>query len=364
MNLPGGEPAAEPKKQEPAKKQARASARYQAIQFNGTALEYFMVWIVSLLLTFITIGIYGTWAKVRRINFFYNNTSIHGYGIGYHATGGQLFKGRLLALVFLIIANVIASLDVALMIFILAVFFFIMPWALNRSLRFSARNTSWRNVRLQWHGGYGGAFMIVYVVPLVSIISLGFLAPLMTRYFFNHYANNHTFGTTPFEAELETGQAYGAFFIALISALLATAALAVPMYFLNGVEIPGVGVVNLMGEGMVYLVALFFFIFNTVNLSLCRNYLLQSLRLGGIARFDSQISPVTLAWIQASNTVVILLTLGLMIPWAAVRRYEYLASVTEYKITGDINRFVDEEHHKQSAFGEEFVEMEGLEFGI
>lgn len=370
MNLPGG--AAE-KPEVPAKKApTRQFARYRAIEFNGSALEYFMVWIVNLLLTFITIGIYGPWAKVRRINYFHNNTVINGFGMGYHATGGQIFKGRLVALVIIIIANLIASLDLMFAVLVSVVFFFLMPLALNRSLSFSARNTSWRNIRLQWHGNYWGAFMAIYVVPLVSLISFGLLGPLMTRIFYNFYANNHSFGTTPFTAELETGQAYAAFFTALISALVVTAGLAglavmiVPAMLASSMspDAPAITAGQSLAVAGVYLVVAFFFIFNSVNLALCRNYLLQSLRLGSIVRFESVINPAVFIWIVLSNYAVMLLTFGLMIPWASVRRYNYLCSATEYKITGDINNFVDEEIHKQNALGEEFAEMEGLEFGI
>ena len=36
------------------------------IEFSGSAREYFGIWIVNLILTIITLGIYSAWAKVRR----------------------------------------------------------------------------------------------------------------------------------------------------------------------------------------------------------------------------------------------------------------------------------------------------------
>lgn len=37
----------------------------QKFDFTGSAKEWFGIWIVNLLLSIITIGIYSAWAKVR-----------------------------------------------------------------------------------------------------------------------------------------------------------------------------------------------------------------------------------------------------------------------------------------------------------
>ncbi|WP_373776122.1 DUF898 family protein, partial [Neisseria dentiae] len=38
-------------------------------EFHGNAGEYFNIWIVNIFLTIITLGIYGPWAKVRRLRY-------------------------------------------------------------------------------------------------------------------------------------------------------------------------------------------------------------------------------------------------------------------------------------------------------
>ena len=116
--------------------------------------------------------------------------------------------------------------------------------------------------------------------------------------------------------------------------------------------------------GILTMIPIFFFVFAITFQAMCRNYMLQNLHLGSIARFDSSINPVVLVWIMLSNVVVVILTLGMMVPWAYVRLYDYFCSHTEYAITGDINSFIDVETRNQGAFGEEFADMEGLEFGF
>ena len=65
--------------------------------FTGSGGEYFRIWIVNLLLSVITLGIYSAWAKVRRLRYFYGHTSVAGGTFGYHASPIAILKGRLIA---------------------------------------------------------------------------------------------------------------------------------------------------------------------------------------------------------------------------------------------------------------------------
>ncbi|MGA3159250.1 MAG: DUF898 family protein, partial [Steroidobacteraceae bacterium] len=47
-------------------------------EFRGEGGEYFRIWIVNLLLTLLTLGIYSAWAKVRKQRYLYSNTSVAG----------------------------------------------------------------------------------------------------------------------------------------------------------------------------------------------------------------------------------------------------------------------------------------------
>lgn len=48
------------------------------VRFCGSGSEYFRIWIVNLLLTIVTLGIYSAWAKVRTLQYFYRNTQLGG----------------------------------------------------------------------------------------------------------------------------------------------------------------------------------------------------------------------------------------------------------------------------------------------
>ena len=69
-----------------------------ALQFTGTAGEYFRIWIVNLCLNVVTLGLYSPWAKVRRKRYFYGSTLLEGSAFEYTGNPVAILKGRLLVL--------------------------------------------------------------------------------------------------------------------------------------------------------------------------------------------------------------------------------------------------------------------------
>src|SRR5438445_6227587 len=66
------------------------------ITFSGSGSEYFRIWIVNLLLTLVTLGLYYPWAKVRRLRYFYGNTAVGGDTLDFHGDPKRMLRGFLL----------------------------------------------------------------------------------------------------------------------------------------------------------------------------------------------------------------------------------------------------------------------------
>ena len=66
------------------------------VAFTGSGSEYFRIWIVNLLLTIVTIGLYHPWAKVRRLRYFYGNTHIGEHTLDFHGNPTRMLRGLLL----------------------------------------------------------------------------------------------------------------------------------------------------------------------------------------------------------------------------------------------------------------------------
>ena len=76
--------------------------RRAGVAFSGSTGEDFKIWIVNVALTVVTLGIYSAWAKVRKLRYFYGNTSIEDGNFDYHAKPKAILIGRLIAVGFLL----------------------------------------------------------------------------------------------------------------------------------------------------------------------------------------------------------------------------------------------------------------------
>ena len=340
------------------------------INFRGTAGEYFGIWIVNVILSIITIGIYSAWAKVKRETYFKNNTKIGETGFGYHATGMQIFKGRLIAFAVLVLINIAATFYPVIGGAIFVILIFLIPLIINNSMRFSARVTSFRNIRFNWHGTYGKSLWFFVIAPIVSILSLGILMPLISKAYYTYFARSHSYGTSSFSCDPKVKDYYVAYGVGvvlpvfLIIACSAIFAFATLTNLSGGLSQTSAPMVTSLSEFVPLTIILIFVLTTSVYRVLCRNLMMRSLTLSDVANFDSTINPIKFVWIKFSNLVVIILSLGLMLPWATVRAHKYLSECSKIIVIGDLEKFIDDATDKKSSFGEEFAELEGLEVTI
>jgi len=327
----------------------------QKIEFTGDAKEYFGIWISNLVLSIITLGIYSAWAKVRRETYFKNNTKISERGFGYHATGKQIFQGRLIASVAIILLNIVATIQPLFAAAMTPIFIFLVPWALNKSMQFSARMTSYRNIRFNWHGTYWETFWFLVIAPMLGVLTLGLLTPLVSKSYYSYFARSHSYGTTRFTCQPTIGTFYFAFLVTVI-----------PTILLVCVILGSAAFAMTTGFVQITLTAFYAFIFSIIFIYpiLCRNLMVKALSLAEIVSFDSTISPIKFIWIALSNWVLTIISIGLLMPWAKIRMYRYLSDCTLIKMNGNVEQFIDEAKASQSSLGEAVADFEGIEVSI
>ena len=201
-----------------------ASQDFHRLSFTGSGKEYFGIWIVNILLTILTLGIYSAWAKVRRNRYFYGNTVLLGRAFEYHAKGKQIFIGRLIVFAYLIVYNILLTRAPFVGIahrrrhFPLA-----FPGSIMRGLRFSARVTSYRNIRFDFAGRVGGAFVAFMAGPALAFLSLGILAPLASRWMYRYIGNNLRYGGRAFATDPKLGPIYQTWFFSALIVVLGNA---------------------------------------------------------------------------------------------------------------------------------------------
>lgn len=316
--------------------------RLEPVVFSGSGREFFGIWIVNILLMIVTLGLYAPWAKVRTHQYFYGHTEIAGSSFQYLADPWVIFRGRLIAVAVAIVWALVSNFFPLGMLVLGPLFLVALPWIVTRGLRFHAVNSAWRNVRFDFQGGYWGAVMILYVWPILGLLSLLLAMPFSVFKSQSFVVNGMRFGTTPFRLNASAGMFY-LFFLRIIGVGLAFAALAWALgtyvHASLALLVASLGYLALFG----YLMA------GMTNLVMNHTSL-------GVHSFESALGKRRMVWIYLSNSLLIALTLGLFTPWAKVRMAAYRASCTQVSVLGDLDGFVAAEARKAGALGQELGE--------
>ena len=339
--------------------------------FTGRAGEFFGIWIVNLLLSVVTLGIYSAWAKVRTKRYFYGNTRLDGSTFDYLASPIQILKGRLIAFAFFAAYAICSAwAPTAALVFAFAALA-LTPWAVVRSRAFNAFYSSYRNVRFGFDGRIGEAAMIYILFPVITTFTIGVLWPYVSYRMHRFLAANSRYGKTPFAFEGKIGFYYQVYLIAFILFIIGVA-----FYFpafINGVTSAGLdpedvdlsiflefGFLNYVF--IISAVVLIFVSYAYLTTRL-QNYLISNTRVGDHElKLDLEFSKVL--WIRLSNLVVIALSLGLMIPWAKIRIARYQIERMSLIPHGSLEALVDQEQEAVKAYGGEMGEGMDLDLGL
>ncbi len=346
--------------------------------FQGSGSEYFGIWIVNVILTILTLGIYSAWAKVRRKRYFLGNTYVAGHSFDYHAKPKQILIGRLIVFAYAIAFNVTAQFMPIVSGILGLAMIFLLPWIFMRSLRFNARVTSYRNVRFEFTGSLGGAFLAVFAGGLITVLSLGILAPLASRWLYRYVFDNLRYGDRPFRTTLTLGSLYRVWFVPFFLVIFGTIGVIIVLTILGvlfgGLLLPSA---DQLAEGnfsqatmivITYAAALPFlavyFAATTFYRIGVRNVVMNAAVLDEKHALFSYLSRSNYFWIVFSNIIVTVFSLGLMRPWAAVREARYLAEYSGIYIDGDLDGIVSSIQTTSAAVTAEYMDLEGFDFGF
>lgn len=323
--------------------------RHVGFVFSGTGYEYFKIWIVNILLTLVTLGIYAPWAKVRNTQYFYGNTSLDGASFAFTASPVKMLIGRLIALGIFVAYLVLGQISLVASVLMAIALAFVFPWVLNRAMAFYARNTTYRNLRFRFAGSYGRALQEFLLWPILGALSLGLLVPYVLCRQQRYRVENHRYGNKSFTFSASAGSFYELCIVALLLGLL-SAALGALLFTISF----SMGVVGLM---VGYAIGILYFVTGMHNL-VYNNLSVSS------HNFKARYQLAPFGWIMVSNFLLTVLTLGLFIPWAKVRLAQYAAGHVAVDVAGDLDQFAAVSQSDESAFGEEFGDVFGMEVGI
>ncbi len=329
--------------------------------FSGKGSEYFSIWIVNIALTIVTLGIYSAWAKVRKMQYLYRNTSLAGSSFDYHGNPIAILKGRLIAFGALIGVQLALQFAPRAGLVLLIVLAAVFPWMIKRSLQFKLFNSSYRGLRFGFDGATGAAYRaFLWLAAVASFIWP--VWPYTLHQIKKYQHENSRYGQTKFSFSATAGQYYKVYFVAGLFSLGALFLFGIfaggflKMILFTGDEprSPFAAIVPVIFLFLAF--AVFQAIIGPFIQARLQNVVWNNTQLGE-HWFISNVSARKLFFISFTNFILIVLTLGLYKPFATIRLLRYRLETVGFVPQGSLEAFLAGQSQQQSATGEETAEM-------
>ncbi len=329
------------------------AGRGRALEYDGRVGEIYGIFLLNLLWTVLTLGIFRFWAITRYRRYFWSRTRFQGERFEYTGTGGELFFGYLLAGLMLFGAAAIAGLAgfllaaVARPLFSLAIVgFYLFVAVLAAGAIFSAQR--YRLSRTRWCGIGGGmtGSMLAYgfravLYGLLTLVTLFQMVPWMQIRLTERRINASVFGTTPFRFAGSARQVYPAYLLTLLGTLVLLGVVGSTVWtvlrptlsvlFSNDAAVDRQAVAAAMA-GFTWIVMAAVIVFSVLSavlrcwyLAVFERHVVGNTTLGTV-RFASSMQGRALLGLVVGNLLIAVFTLGLGYPVILHRNARFLAS--------------------------------------
>jgi len=372
-------------------------------KFKGKGKEFFKIWIVNILLTIITLGIYSAWAKVRTYRYIYSNTYLNNSNFEFNADPKKILLGRVIVVAFYIIfilATDIAQLPiVSLGIFI--IFLLLLPWLIRQAISFKLKNTSYRNIHFKYKGRVidfykvGILFLLAIFLPLfifgasLNIIHQDYLLlillsllivfwiitiPSLYRAFKsitidNSYYGKAKFGKAKFNFYAKEREVIGLFVKVFLISLIWFALFSFVGFIIKIImfNLINTNIDFQLLQPFIVAISLILYLiivssFKGLVDGFFSDFIRNHTKLEGY-KFSSTIKAHTLSFISLTNALSIIFTLGLAYPWAKMRYLRYKLENTYFECD-DYDKFIGDGREDSSAIGEETMDFFDIDIGF
>ena len=207
------------------------AAQGRALEYDGRVGELYGIFLMNLLWTILTLGIFRFWAITRYRRYFWSRTRFQGERFQYTGTGGELFVGYLLAGLMIFGAAVVAAivgfilLQVSEVLLLIPVFGFYLFFAILAAgaifsaQRYRLSRTLWCGIRGGMTGSvfaYGGRAIIYGLLALVTLFQT---VPWAQIRLTERRINASSFGSMPFRFAGRARVVYPAYLLTLVLSL-------------------------------------------------------------------------------------------------------------------------------------------------
>jgi len=267
------------------------------LSFYGKGGSLFGIYIVNMIFTILTLGIYYFWGRVKVRSYMLSQAEFAGDRFAYHGTGKELLMGFLKVLVLFwipilalfygpellgagdVVTYVSKGLGVGIIVFFI-------PVATVGVLRYRMSRTSWRGIRFSFRGQVKDFMKIFLGGWFLTAITLGFYYPYFITKQFAFMVSHSYFGTQKFDFDGQGRDLFKSYLLALLLTL------------------PTLGLNWLWFQAKIL------------------RYLSEHTRFGQ-ARFRSTVTGGRLLTLMLGNMLLLVVTLTLGRPWIMVRNARF-----------------------------------------
>ena len=366
-----------------------AGAPVHRLVHDGRSGELFVIFLINLALTVLTLGIYRFWGKTRIRRYVWSQSSLLGEPLEYTGRGMELFLGFLFALV-LIYAPTLGLyvwLDIELsapgqqsapdqfrilIVFYAIIFAATLVWtlfyyvAVFAAYRYRIGRTSWLSIRGGMEGSAWTYGVLALGLGLLNVLTLAWTKPWADSVVFRYRLDRTWFGNAKFHSQLDPGELYSRFALAWIGTVIAFAAVFafVIYFFATGGWSPGPTEVEPPWQVLAVGAATYLIPVIAYQLLICAykaalvRKIARTLAFGAV-RFRSDITFGDVFKLRVPNFLLMAFTLGFAYPYVVLRTARFIARHVEFH--GNIQTAaIGQTDVKALRYGEGLMEFFGI----
>ncbi|MCO4760327.1 MAG: DUF898 domain-containing protein [Myxococcales bacterium] len=344
--------------------------------FTGTGAEYFRIWIVNVVLSVLTLGVYSAWAKCRSRQYFYGHTSLDGSAFEYLADPLQILKGRIIVAFILGLLVAAEALSPVVYLLLLGALVLATPLLMVSAFRFNARNSAWRNVRFGFEGTVEQAYKTYLNIVGLSMLTCGLAAPYTQWLWSEFIVGKHRFGDETLSWRTKAND--------FITLYIYMVPMSIALYVLlfGGITVATAGAQLFAGDAapadtsggagaamsaMMMVVMGLFYALVTIPTAFFRARM-ANLVLGGIGlgphELRSEQKFGELLKVYLLNIVTLVFSLGLAWPWAKVRLVAYRNSRLSCLAQGELVMRAGAAHDAGDGIGDAALDLGDLDLDL
>ncbi|EDZ99775.1 protein of unknown function DUF898 transmembrane [Burkholderia sp. H160] len=328
--------------------------------YDGTLGDLYGIFFRNLLLQIVTLGIYRFWATTNNRRYIWSHMRFQDERFEYTGTGGELFKGFLLAIVAVLSATFAAgALSVVLrtltksaalgalpMIVLYLLIVVLAAGAFFGAQRYRLSRTQWCGIRGGMTGSALGYGVRALFYALLCVLTLGQMTPWASMRLTECRIYASSFGSLAFRFKGRARVVYGLFFVTFVGVVVLFAVLF--MVFLKstlasmhlGDHVAGAGMaLSLTALGSLFLFYALFFIGTMLirgfYVAALTRHVMGNTSLGSQLHFGSNVSVSRLLGLQCGNLAIVVFTLGFGMPIVLHRLMRFAADT--FQVSGYID---------------------------